>query len=166
MRIGNKKAILGGIAILIGAFAILQLLPFGPEYDNPPVVREPAWDSKETRNLVERGCFDCHSNETVWPWYSRIAPMSWMLWRDVQKGREALNFSEWTPQHRQEVDTEEAVELVEKGEMPLPYYIILHPEADFTQIEQGKLVNGLIDTLQRDGDNLEEEDLENSTGSS
>lgn len=75
--------------------ALLQVVPFGHEHTNPAVIQEPAWDSPRTRALVKRACFNCHSNETVWPWYSRIAPISWLAQRDVNKGRGSLNFSEW-----------------------------------------------------------------------
>ena len=91
-----------GIALLVAA--AIQLFPALP--DNPPVVREPVWDSPETRALAVQACYDCHSNETQWPWYARIAPISWVLAYDVIEGREALNFSEWD-RHAVAVDPDE-----------------------------------------------------------
>lgn len=131
------------VAVLIG----IQFLPVGISRDNPPVVQEPQWDSETTRTLAVRACYDCHSNETVWPWYSYVAPGSWLMAKDVHNGREVLNFSEWTPEHMQEVKPETAVELVSKDQMPLPYYEILHPEARLSNDERGQLINGLIETL-------------------
>src|SRR5690606_30867239 len=84
------------LAFLVGFVGVLQLVPYGQARSNPPVIQEPAWDSPRTRELAKRACFDCHSNETRWPWYARIAPMSWVLQRDVEAGRSVMNFSEWT----------------------------------------------------------------------
>ena len=83
------------VAVLIGGFVLIQLLPIGKDYTNPPVVQEPAWDSPQTRELAMAACGDCHSNETTWPAYSKIAPISWLVARDVEEGRSKLNFSEW-----------------------------------------------------------------------
>ncbi|HEX7229427.1 MAG TPA: heme-binding domain-containing protein [Candidatus Binatia bacterium] len=84
--------------LLIGIIVVLlaiQLIPYGHDHTNPPVHAEPAWDNPRTRELAARACFDCHSDQTVWPWYSNIAPISWLIQRDVEKGRSELNFSEW-----------------------------------------------------------------------
>ena len=81
-----------GVVVLM---AFIQLIPFGRAHANPPVLQEPNWDSPQTRDLASRACFDCHSNETTWPWYSNVAPVSWLVQRDVDEGREKLNFSEW-----------------------------------------------------------------------
>ena len=75
---------LAGLLVLgVIVFAAIQLVPFGHDHTNPPVVAEPAWDSPETRAFAVTACFDCHSNQTVWPWYSNIAPVSWLVQRDV-----------------------------------------------------------------------------------
>jgi hypothetical protein len=73
----------------------IQLVPYGRDHANPPVVAEPQWDSPKTRELAVRVCFDCHSNETVWPWYSTVAPFSWLIWPDVARERAKGNWSEW-----------------------------------------------------------------------
>ena len=73
-----KKVLGGGLLAIGGLFVLIQLVRFGRNHTNPPVAQEPSWDSTETRALAERACFDCHSNETVWPWYSNIAPVSWL----------------------------------------------------------------------------------------
>lgn len=72
-------------------FADNRLLPVARS--NPPVTREVQWDSTQIRALAQRACFDCHSNETVWPWYSYIAPISLRVADHVQEGRQKLNFS-------------------------------------------------------------------------
>ncbi|HXF63969.1 MAG TPA: heme-binding domain-containing protein [Caldilineaceae bacterium] len=148
MRFRKRYLILGPLGLLILALIAIQFIPTDFSRDNPPVIAEPAWDSELTRALAVEACYDCHSNQTVWPWYSRIAPMSWVIEQDVRKGREALNFSEWTPEEQAKVDTEEMVELVSKGQMPLPYYNILHPGARLSESEKGQLITGLIATLE------------------
>ena len=82
------------ILFLVGVLGLLviQLIPYGREHSNPAVVSEPPWDSPATRAFAVTACFDCHSNETEWPWYSNIAPMSWLVQRDVDEGRQHLNF--------------------------------------------------------------------------
>lgn len=132
-----------GIAIVALAIAI-QFVPYGRDHSNPPVQGEPSWDSPETRTLVERACFDCHSNETDWPWYSHVAPASWLVQRDVMQGRETLNFSEW-PQNGDEAS--EAAEAVQEGEMPMAIYTWLHPEARLSDAERQRLVQGLRATF-------------------
>jgi hypothetical protein len=150
-----------GLVVIVGGLIAAQFWPSSLNPKNPPVIQEPNWDSPETRALAQRACFDCHSNETVWPWYSRIAPMSWLVEKDIVEGREVLNFSEWP--RDQDVETEEIVELISKDEMPLPYYVILHPEAELNSSEKGQLINGMIATLESGtGDGLELEDMDDS----
>src|SRR6478736_5462202 len=84
-----------GLGLLLAVVAI-QLVPYGPSRVNPAVAGEPAWDSPATRALAKQACFDCHSNETEWPAYSSVAPVSWLVQHDVDEGRAVLNFSEWT----------------------------------------------------------------------
>lgn len=139
---GKRLFKIAGLALLgIMAFGLLiQLIPYGKDYTNPTVAAEPVWDSPQSRALAQRACFDCHSNETVWPWYSRVAPMSWLVRRDVDEGREKLNFSEWG-QGRDERD--EMAEVVQEGEMPMPIYLLMHPEAVLSNAEKQQLINGL-----------------------
>jgi hypothetical protein len=82
-----------------------------------------------------------------------------MLEHDVIEGRKALNFSEWTVGH-ESLRPEEAVETVAKGQMPLPYYVILHPEADLNDAEKAELINGLIATFKEIDPELEAEDID------
>jgi hypothetical protein len=158
----RTKYILGGLLlILLIGWVIMQLLTLShPIYDNPPIVREPAWDSPETRALAQQACFDCHSNETVWPWYSYIFPMSDLLQQDVEKGRAVLNFSEWEVNRGDQANAEAMVESISKDQMPLPYYLILHPEAELTDEQKGQLITGLIATASEGDDRLEADELD------
>lgn len=129
---------------LVVLFVLMQFVPYGRSHDNPPVRVEPQWDSPETRALAMRTCFDCHSNETVWPWYSQIAPVSWLVEHDVAEAREHLNFSEWDREQRH---AEDAAEEFEEGEMPLWFYKPLHPEARLSGEERAALLRGLRTTF-------------------
>jgi hypothetical protein len=148
MQDRNKQIMgLGLVAVVIGVI-FLQLWQYGRQFTtNPPVQQEPVWDDTYTRQLVERACFDCHSNETAWPWYARVSPISLMIQKDVVEGRAVLNFSEWQNGCCPQAEVREMAETVGKKQMPLPYYLILHPEARLSDVEQGQLVNGLIATM-------------------
>jgi mono/diheme cytochrome c family protein len=136
---------LGALLVLLLA---MQLVPYGRDHTNPPVVAEPAWDSPETRALFVRACADCHSNQTVWPWYSNVAPVSWLVAHDVEEGRAKLNVSMWG-QQRNEGD--EAAEAVREGEMPMKIYLPTHPEARLTPAEREQLITGLTATFGDEG---------------
>ena len=84
-----------GFFALLGIGLVIQLIPYGRDHENPDVIREPAWDKPQTRELFERACKDCHSNQTEWPWYSSVAPISWLVQSDVEEGRSHFNVSEW-----------------------------------------------------------------------
>ena len=122
----------------------MQLVPYGRSHTNPPVLAEPRWNSPQTRELARRACFDCHSNLTTWPWYSSIAPVSWLVQRDVDGGRSSLNFSEW---NRPQDGAGDAVEAVAGGSMPPWFYPLLHPKANLSSAEKQKLEAGLAATL-------------------
>lgn len=140
-----KKIIRTAILALVILFVLIQLVPYGRAHTNPPVVQEPAWDSPATRALAQRACFDCHSHETAWPWYTNVAPVSWMIQRHVDEGREKLNFSDWGNSRERELD--EIAEVILEGEMPLPNYLPMHPEARLTPAEKQALIDGLNASL-------------------
>ena len=129
---------------LLMAFMAIQLVPYGRNHTNPPVSGEPAWDAFETRALAKQACFDCHSNETEWPAYARIAPVSWLVQHDVYEGRAALNFSEWT---RPQEEAKEAAEEVWEGEMPPAAYTLVHAQARLNPADRDRLAQGLANTL-------------------
>jgi mono/diheme cytochrome c family protein len=140
-----KKTILGVIIALVVVGLLIQLIPLPGRGNNPAAVAEPPWDSPQTRALSKRACFDCHSNETVWTWYSYIAPVSWLVYNDTMAGRRRLNFSEWTT--GSQLRTREIAEVVQSGEMPPAIYLPMHPPAQLTAVEKQQLITGLINSL-------------------
>ncbi|MCL4394793.1 MAG: heme-binding domain-containing protein [Chloroflexi bacterium] len=133
--------VLGGRLV----FVAIQFIPYGRDHTNPPVQSEPNWGSPQTRALAVRACFDCHSNQSVWPWYSNIAPISWLIQRDVDQGRRRLNFSEWNGFG----ETRDVTRVVQRGEMPQWYYVLIHPQANLSPSEKVSLVEGLGSLSQR-----------------
>jgi hypothetical protein len=133
-------------AIIIAVLMILQLFPSGrPDISNnnkDDLIANNTINDTVTK-LIRNACYDCHSNETKYPWYSYVAPVSWLVSRDVRMGRENLNFSNWESYSK--LDKAEYLDdisdEVSSGEMPLPIYIPLHPEAKLTQKEREILVN-------------------------
>ena len=121
---------------LFGFLLVIQLVPYGRAHTNPPRVQEPAWDSPETRALTQAACFDCHSNETVWPAYAQVAPVSWLVQHDVDGGRAHLNFSEWQRPQRHAAD---AAEEVRTGDMPQTYYTWMHAQANLSAADRERL---------------------------
>jgi hypothetical protein len=154
----SLRTILFGAVGLVVLALLIQLVPYGHDHTNPPIVKEPNWNSPQTREITKRACFDCHSDETVWPWYSNFAPVSWLIYRDVSEGRQHLNFSEWDVhpsmpegegegeehQHGPEV----IKDLLESGEMPPATYLLLHPEARLSNQELQTLIDGLTKSTQ------------------
>jgi hypothetical protein len=136
--VSRKRAALwiaGGVAVLlVGA----QLIPVART--NPLGGTELA-APRQVQNVLRLACYDCHSNETVWPWYSRVAPVSWLVARDVAEGREALNYSRWQDygaQQRAEL-LEETWEEIAEGEMPPAAYLVLHPDARLDDADRAAL---------------------------
>jgi cytochrome c551/c552 len=115
-----------------------------------PILRKEEQDNcrirrrKGTKELIQRACFDCHSNKTVWPGYSNIAPRSWLVQRDVNGGRRHLNFTEWDLPQRHAKDV---AEQVKQGEMPPWFYLPMHPAAKLTGAEKQALIDGAEKSL-------------------
>jgi hypothetical protein len=131
-------AAVAGLAVV--CLLAIQLIPFGRTHANPSVVAEPNWPDPAVRDLAVRACFDCHSNETKWPWYANVAPVSWVVDLDVLRGRRALNFSEWNGSPRR---LRELSRIVQEGEMPPFTYVITHPGAKLSAAEKAQLAAGL-----------------------
>jgi mono/diheme cytochrome c family protein len=108
------------------------------------MVSEPQWSSPEARALVEQNCFQCHSNETSWTWYSNIAPASWLIAYDVIDGREQFNFSDW---NNNPGELDEMVEAVQEGEMPPIQYRLFHPESKLNAQQKQDLINALESSI-------------------
>jgi hypothetical protein len=116
--------------LLIGVIVLVVIQPIPVDKSNPPV-EDDIMALPEVKAILKRACYDCHSNETIWPEYSRVAPVSWLLVWDVREGRKELNFSTWnrySPKKRNKI-IKEIWEEVEEGEMPPWFYLSLHPEA-------------------------------------
>lgn len=134
----RKIATVGGVGLLfIGG--LMQLVPYGWTKTNPPVTAEAPWPDAEAEAIARESCYSCHSNETDWPAYSYVAPMSWLVRRDVDRGRAALNFSEWG--ERSEPD--DAADEVTDGAMPPAQYTAVHRGARLTDEEARVLVAAL-----------------------
>jgi cytochrome c551/c552 len=136
--------VVGGLVL---GFILIQFVSlFVPKLQttNPEVSYTVQWDSPETQALWDRACNDCHSNETIWPWYSHIAPISWLVAHDVNEGRSEGNISEG-----HELESHEMIEKIREGEMPMTIYVIMHPEADLSDAETEQLISGLRATFGR-----------------
>jgi hypothetical protein len=146
-RVRWKRVLLYAGGALVAIFLLIQAVPYGRDHTNPPVTQEPAWDSPQTRTYAVAACYDCHSNETKWPWYTNIAPASWLVQNDVEGGRSALNFSEWD--RPQGEGAGEIVDVVQEGEMPPSYYAWMpnHRDARLSDSEKAAFVRGLEATL-------------------
>jgi len=136
-----RNAVLVGIGLLI----IAQVVPL--QRTNPAVTREVKWNAPETRALAKRACFDCHSNETTWPWYAYVAPISFQVTHHVNEGRGRLNFSAWDQPN---ANYSEAEREVNRGEMPLWDYLLIHGDAKLTDTEKQTLLAGLKATYASD----------------
>jgi hypothetical protein len=120
---------------------VLVAMQFVPvRRSNPPVeVDVPA--PANVHAILRRACYDCHSNETVWPWYTHVAPISWLVARDVQQGREELNFSTWNrlaPRQQAKYLRESWQEVAEGGMPPWPY-LRIHRDAALSAADRAAL---------------------------
>jgi len=136
----RRIAIAGG-----AAFVAIQLVPYGRSHTNPPTTKEPAWDRPQTRVLFMQACGDCHSNQTTWPWYTSVAPMSWLAQRDVVGGRAQFNVSNWD--RPQDISSGDAAEAIRGGSMPPWFYTPLHPAARLSSAQKQQLIAGLARTF-------------------
>jgi hypothetical protein len=134
--------------LLLGILLILVAIQFVPvDQSNPPVEAEvPA--PATVRVILRRACYDCHSNETVWPWYSQVAPVSWLVARDVRKGHEELNFSTWNriTTQQQVKKLRESWKEIAEGEMPPWFYLGIHRDATLSAEDRTVLRNWALST--------------------
>jgi Haem-binding domain len=105
------RVMIAGLAV----FAALQLVPYGWSHPNPPVAQDAPWPDAASAEIARESCYDCHSNETNWPPHAYVAPMSWLVRRDVEQGRDELNLSRWDEDAG---EADDAIEVVEEGSMP------------------------------------------------
>lgn len=145
------KFVFGG---LLGAAALLQLT--NPARTNPPVL--PGHDlldsnapPAEIEAALRNACYDCHSHEARWPWYSHVAPVSWLVVGDVNKARRRLNFSEWPHDdpRRAARKLRGIAEAISSGEMPLPSYISMHEAARLSAGERDRVAKWAVEEADR-----------------
>lgn len=134
------------IYVLLALLIIIQFIPSSlPEnssvVENDILVTENA--PEEISEILHKACYDCHSNQTAYPWYSHVAPVSWLIARDTRKGREELNFSEWdTLSKRSKIKIlNEMAEEVEEKNMPLKIYTVVHRDAVLSDAEIASISN-------------------------
>lgn len=144
-RIMGSRVFLGSGGALLAGFVGVQFVSVEGVGENP-AQRFEIDAPPDVKQILVESCYDCHSNEVRWPWYSRVAPMSWLVVRDVEEGRDSLNFSNWgeMSEEDREFDKETAWEVIEEGEMPLWFYVPIHPEAALTDEEKAKLKAWLL----------------------
>lgn len=135
-RITPRRAAAAAIAVA----ALIQLVPV--RRDNPPVRLE-VDAPRPVKAILERSCYDCHSHQTRWPWYSHVAPVSWLVARDVHEGRKELNFSDWPAYDFEKQDDlfKHIAKQVERKKMPLPIYLPMHPGARLSEEDRRILVD-------------------------
>jgi len=126
-------------------FALIQLVPYGWWHDNPPVISDAPWPDAASEQIARTSCYSCHSNETEWPIYSYVAPMSWLVRYDVERARDEFNFSDWDSG-----DADDAIEMIEEGSMPLDRYVMIHRDARLTDSERATLIAAL-ETMSDEG---------------
>ncbi|HTA95841.1 MAG TPA: heme-binding domain-containing protein, partial [Verrucomicrobiae bacterium] len=140
-----KKKLKWIFAAIVLAFALLQFT--NPPRINPPVVRDLIAEGAPPQIAVTllAACYDCHSSETHWPWYSRIAPMSWQIAKDVNDGRRNLNLSDWpvNDPKRAAKKLEDMSEQIGYDEMPLKKYMLIHADARLTESQRKELIDWL-----------------------
>jgi hypothetical protein len=152
----SKKLLLVGLGI---SFAVIQC--FGPTRTNPPVVESHAIQSRlqippRIVDTLNHACMDCHSYETRWPWYSRVAPVSWWLINNVNDGRDTLNFSEWT-QYKPSfaiATLGSMATVVKRGAMPLASYKTFHPQARLSDEERKAFCDWALTEKQNEFENI------------
>jgi len=141
------------IAVVV-LFIAIQFVPYGHDRSNPPVTQDAPWPSAEARRIAKGACYDCHSNETKWQWYDKAAPASWLVQRDIENGRDKLNFSEWNSGDNED----DLVEAVEDGSMPPRPYRLLHPGARLSAKEKAALIKALAELEAFHGHNQDRDD--------
>jgi hypothetical protein len=140
MRTPRRRILVRAGLGLFAVAVLLQLVPYGRDHTDPPVTQDAPWPDGRARELATTACYDCHSNQTRWPPHSYVAPFSWMVARDVEQGREALNFSTWD---EDDGEADDAAEVVADAEMPPRRYTLVHPDAALSDAERQLLVEAL-----------------------
>ena len=160
-----KKVIKIILIVIIIAFVVIQF--FRPERTTTEVYEESHITKimnvpDDVHRILKRSCFDCHSDHTAWPWYTNVAPASWLVAKDVRNGRTKMNFSQWgkIPDAKREARLEAICEEITEGEMPLKEYLYLHGDAKLTPQDKDVLCNWVKAELKKIEDDVEMDDKE------
>jgi len=130
--------------LLVGIFVLIQFYPVerpSVNIDNPNDILKHVNVPKNISIILKSSCYDCHSNETTYPWYANIAPVKWWVYEHIEHGREHLNFSEWSTiskLDKAEILDDLSSEVTEK-EMPLKFYPLMHKEAKLSEADREAL---------------------------
>lgn len=135
------------VGALVAFLVLIQLVPYGRDHANPPVTAAAKFPDARSAEIFRTSCGDCHSNLTEWPWYSSIAPMSWLVQNHVDEGRSKMNLSEW---NEPQPPTDEVEEQVVSGEMPPWNYALIHSGAKLTDAEKAKLLAAFAEIYRKD----------------
>jgi len=159
----KRHYLLGGLALVL---LIIQLIPYGL----PPAENETSGDiiqsglvGQEVAPLLKTSCYNCHSNETTYPWYAHVAPASWWIAYDVKKGREELNFSKWREydSNRMVSKLDDIATEVGEGHMPKPIYTLMHSSAKLSEEQRALIVAWTETTMEELVEQEDEEDDDN-----
>lgn len=161
MKLG-KFILIGLVLVFVGIQFVPNELP-AVVSNNPGDIIQSGIVSQEVAGILKTSCYSCHSNETIYPWYSYMAPSSWLVAKDVREGREELNFSTW-----QENDMIKKLGLLDdistevgEGNMPMGIYTLMHPSAKLTDEQRELIVTWAEDAmdlvLEEDEEDWEEE---------
>jgi hypothetical protein len=136
------------VALLMGALVAIQFVGIdktAPDFNQENDLLTRKTPPAEMAQMLRNACYDCHSNETQWPWYSHFAPVNWMLEKHVIEGREKLNFSYWGEMEFEDrlFAVEEMIEEIEIGEMPMPGYVAMHKSAQLTDAQKQQFIDWL-----------------------
>jgi hypothetical protein len=136
-----KRYLKVGVPAALALLLVIQLVPYGRDHKNPPVTHPAIFKSAAVRQIVADSCNDCHSNLTKWPWYTNVAPASWLVMNDVDGGRKVMNLSEW---NKPQPQLNDLVDIIQSGEMPPLKYKIMpnHSKARLSDTQKKELIAG------------------------
>ena len=132
--------------VLFGAFIVVQFIPVDRNQSNVIPKTDFMLVNDVTVNIKNKlhvSCYDCHSNNTRYPWYNKIQPVAWFMEDHIKEGKAELNFSEWGEfsDRRKNSKLRSIISQIEEGEMPLDSYILLHPDADLSEEEKSEIID-------------------------
>jgi hypothetical protein len=139
------KNVLLVLAAVLVAIQFIQIDKTNPPYNAEGDFMQMEQPPQNVAHILKGACYDCHSNETKYPWYTSVAPLSWWIKKHINEGRKHLNFSTWADlsEKKKQHKMKEAIEEVEKGEMPLGSYTLMHPEAKLNNSDKALVLDWL-----------------------